>query len=100
MTAAPFKKGDIVMLAKEWRVKGEVFFVRQEQADKEFHGYSRTYKVARKGDWTIGVNWEDVSERSYHQIRILNKWQNAKNLVLFENHPDKEMYRHHFGRAS
>jgi hypothetical protein len=100
VTTAPFKKGDVVMRLDQWKVKGTVFFVRQEQADVVFHGYKRAYKKASKGDYTIGVHWEDVSNRSFQNVVLLDKWQNAKNLVPFDVHPDKEMYLRHFGGAS
>lgn len=87
MNNPPFKRGDRVMAkrAVHGNVVGTVFWVKQNtEDDYRYRGRRGYVKVASKGGWTVGVEWESQLRFPVSMLSnmTLGKYVQAGNLVL------------------
>lgn len=83
MNTPPFKRGDRVALYRFEQITGTVFFVKRNTKDEYgYKGRRRGYvKIAKAGDWTIGVEWDNQEHLPYEQRKDAYKYQQHGWLV-------------------
>jgi len=85
MTGAPFKRGERVVLKQNGleRVFGTVFWVKQNADDKFIWKQKKWVKVASKGAWTVGVDWDSEFRYPVMERVIPRKFIGAGALRAF-----------------
>ena len=86
MTGAPFKRGDRVVLKMNGGLErnfGTVFWVKQNTEDKFIWKQKKWVKVASKGAWTVGVEWDSEFRYPILDRVIPRKFIGAGWLRLF-----------------
>jgi hypothetical protein len=88
--AAPFKRGDEVVLIDHPHIYGQVFFVKLHEEDEYRIGFGRKqYKAASKGDWTVGVDWITVAEPADSKLKIKQYVKSDALRILTEADKDE-----------
>lgn len=76
----PFKRGDRVIDVAHGKqhLAGTVFWIKQNKEDDFRYRGKRGYvKVAKKGGWTVGVEWDSQVRFPAHMVVFTDKYLQA-----------------------